>query len=145
MNVFYCVLICALIACNSITSGNKMSHLDILRIQQLGLLDKDEKIVVFYSEHKNSVAGNFFSNKRLASYWKDEKDPGKNKLNTAYYSDIVAIDTVSYAGLTYCPYMMVTKNDSTRFKVCFDGKKEEIRKVFIQALDLWKAKRAKYK
>jgi len=125
-------------ACNNIKNGNELLESDIQRIQKLGLLDKDETIIKFYSEYKNSVAGNFFTNKRMASYWIDENDSVNNQINTAFYSDIISIDTVINAGLTNSPYIHVLCKDSTKFKICFDGDKSQIRKAFVEAIENWK-------
>ena len=65
-------------ACNHIETGDALSKTDIQRIQKLNLLDKGEKIYKFYSEFKNEVAGNFFTDKRIAKYWIDEKDKTKD-------------------------------------------------------------------
>ncbi len=132
------ILFFVLPACNGIISGDKLTKSDIQRIQKLGLLEKDETILKFYSEYKKSVAGNFFTNKRLASYWLDETDKSKNNINTAFYQDIISIDTVCNAGTTYSPFMNVMRKDSSIFKVCFDGEKNEIRKTFVEAITKWK-------
>lgn len=113
-----------------------MSKADINRIQRLGLLDRNEKIIQFFSEHKNKTAGNFFTNKRLAEYWIGEIK-SDNKVHFAYYEDIRSIDTVYHPGATYCPYMLVTKKDSTQFKVCVEGSRAEIKAFFEEALALW--------
>jgi hypothetical protein len=129
--------IAVLCACNRIEAGSSLSRADIERIRSLHLLDSNERVCKFYSEYKNNVAGNFFTNKRLAKYWLDERDSSKNEISSAFYSDIRAIDTTYYAGLTYCPYLLITKSDGTSFKVCVDGKREEIQLFFEEALDLW--------
>ena len=135
------ILFFALLACNSITTGDHLSNEDIKRIQQMGLLEKDEQILKFYSEFKHSVAGNFYSNQRLASYWQDEHDQSKNTINPAFYTDIISIDTVCNAGVTNSPYMLVMQKDSSTFKVCFDGNLEEIRRTFTEAINIWKNKK----
>jgi hypothetical protein len=76
--------------------------------------------------------------KRLAKYWIDKKDKTNDKISFAFYSDIKSIDTVYYAGATYCPYMLVTKKEGSQFKVCVDGKREEIKTFFEEALNKWK-------
>ena len=73
------------------------------------LLEDTEEIKKFYSEHTNEIAGNFFTNKRLAKYWIDKGDSSKNVISSAFYGDIITIDTVYDAGLTYCPYLLITK------------------------------------
>jgi hypothetical protein len=102
------------------------------------LLDRDEVIYKFYSEFKNDRAGNFFTNKRIAKYWIDSRHKEKNEISFAFYPDIKSIDTVFYAGLTYCPYMLITRRDNTQFKVCADGKKSEIKSFFEDAMKLWR-------
>ncbi|MEL1245776.1 hypothetical protein AAEO56_16000 [Flavobacterium sp. DGU11] len=129
-----------LTSCNRITPGSTLSEKDIKRIGEIGLLDKNEKIIRFYSEMDNETAGNFFTNKRLAKYWLDKDDPAKTKVSSAYYKDIKTIDTVYYAGATYCPYMKVTTKDGYTFKVCADGEKEEIKAFFEEAMAKWKSK-----
>ena len=129
-------LLVVLISCNRIETGDTLNKTDIKRIQKLNLLDKDEKIYKFYSEFNNKVAGNFFTNKRLAKYWIDNKNKTK-EVSYAFYPDVKSIDTVYYAGATYCPFMLITKNDSSQFKVSVDGKREEIKKFFEEALNIW--------
>ena len=126
-----------LTACNYIETGHSLKKADIERIQKLDLLDKDERIYKFYSEFKNEIAGNFFTDRRIAKYWIDEKDKKKDVAAFAFYPDINSIDTVYYAGATYSPYMLVTKTDGSQFKVCVDGKREEIKAFFEDALGRW--------
>ncbi len=126
-----------LFSCNHIVTGNNLSKSDIEYIQSLKLLDNDEKVYKFYSEFKKRNAGNFFTDKRIAKYWIDERDKEKNQLTFAFYKDIKSIDTVYNAGATYSPYMLVTKLDSTTFKVSVYGKKEEIKSFFEDALKTW--------
>lgn len=122
---------------NKIETNATLSKVDIEYIRSLKLLDTTEKIEKFYSEYTNKVAGNFFTDKRLANYWIDERDKSKDKIQFAYYKDIKSIDTVYYAGSTYCPYLLVTKTDSSQFKVCVEGKREEIKAFFEEALNKW--------
>jgi hypothetical protein len=133
-------LFLVLFSCNKIETGQTLTKTDIVRIQNLKLLDSGETIIKFYSEYKKSVAGNFFTDKRMASYWADERDSTKNSWASAYYSEIKSIDTVFYAGATYCPYMLVTKTDNSTFKVCVDGKREEIKSFFEEAINKWHSK-----
>ena len=137
------IVIFFIIACNKIKTGDTLSNSDIERMHSLKLLDKGEKIYKFYSEYKNEVAGNFFTDKRMASYWIDTHDKSKNKRVSAYYQEIKALDTIYYAGLTYCPYMLITKQDGSQFKVCADGKRDEIKAFFEQALNIWRQKNCK--
>ena len=139
MTIRSSVLLLFVISCgdNKIETDETLSKSDKDYIQSLHLLDKDEKIFRFFSEFKNKVAGNFYTDKRLAKYWIDERDKSKDLVDFAYYTDIKSIDTVYYAGSTYCAYMLVTKNDDSKFKVCVDGNREKIKQFFEEALAKW--------
>lgn len=126
-----------LLSCNKIETNETLSKKDIELIQKLNLLDKDEKIIKFYSEAKRSVAGNFYTNKRLAKYWLDERDEKKNEVEFAYYKDIIKIEPKYSAGATYCPFLLVTRKDNTSFKVCADGEESEIKAFFNDAISKW--------
>jgi hypothetical protein len=123
---------------NKIETANTLTKQDFDRLHSLNLLETNEQLYKFYSEFKKSVAGNFYTDKRLASYWLDEHDKSKNKIEFAFYKDIAKIDTVYYAGVTYCPYLRITKTDSSSFKVCVDGKRQEITEFFNDAISKWK-------
>jgi ribosomal protein L31 len=135
--LFALIILCA--SCgNKIETSSTLTKQDIDRLRSLNLLDTNEQLYKFYSEFKKSVAGNFYTDKRLASYWLDEHDKSKNKIEFAFYKDIAKIDTVYYAGATYCPYLRITRDDSSYFKVCVDGKKKEIKDFFNDAIAKWK-------
>ena len=132
------LLIIFSIACHNVETGSTLTKADITRIKKLNLLDSNETIYKFYSEFRKKTAGNFFTNKRMASYWIDDHDKSKNRTSFAFYPDIISIDTVYNAGLTYAPYMLVTKKDSSQFKVCVEGKREQIKSFFEDAMKKWK-------
>ena len=136
-SIFVFVFILLLLSCNKIETVETLSKHDIERIKKLKLLDDDETIYRFYSEYNNKVAGDFFTNKRLAKYWLDEKNKTRNEVSSAFYPDVKSIDTVYYAGATYCPYLLVTKKDDSQFKVCVNGERQEIKSFFDEALNAW--------
>lgn len=135
--LLFCLLFLTACSDNRIETDKTLSNGDKTYIQSLNLLNKEETIYKFYSEFKNKVAGNFFTDKRIAKYWIDERDTSKDIIDFAYYPDIKSIDTVCYAGFTYCPYMLVTKNSNSQFKVCVDGKREEVKLFFEEAISKW--------
>lgn len=139
------LLLLSLLACksNRIETEDSLSKSDIEYIRSLHLLDSNETIYKFYSEFRKKNAGNFYTNRRIATYWIDRRDKEKNVLSYAYYRDIKSVDTVYRPGPSYCPYMLVTKSDGSQFKVCADGKHEEIKSFFEGALKLWEQKRIK--
>ena len=123
---------------NKIDTASTLTSQDIKLLHSLNVLDNDEIPIKFYSEYRKNVAGNFYTDKRLESYWLDKHDTTKDKVEFAFYKDIIKIDTVSNAGATFCPYLLVTKKDSSSFKVCVDGKQNEVSKFFNEAINLWK-------
>lgn len=84
-----------------------------------------------------TVAGNFFTDRRIAKYWIDELDKTKDQVSSSLYKDIQLIDTVHSAGLTYCPFMLITKKDNSTSKVYAEGKRQEIKVFFEEAIDKW--------
>jgi hypothetical protein len=136
ITIFSFLLLC----CQHIETDDTLSNEQINYIRRIGLLDSDERIIKFYSEYRKKIAGNFFTNKRLAKFWIDEKDSSRNYKAFAYYTDIVSIDT-NYMrnSLTYTPYLEVTKRDGTKFKVGVSGNKQNVRTFFEDAIARWKS------
>ncbi|WP_460572744.1 hypothetical protein [Flaviaesturariibacter terrae] len=124
--------------CNHIETQKTLSSEDIKRIESLKLLEKGERIEKFYSEYRKSVAGNFYTDRRFAKYWIDEHDKTKNEVSSARYSEVVAVDTVFNAGATYTPFLRIKKRDSTSFKLCVDGSRNDVRSFFEGALAAWR-------
>ena len=139
--ILFCFLLFFLFACNHIETGDSLPKSEKEYIRGLNLLDENENIYKFYSEYKMKVAGNFFTDKRIAKYWIDEYDKEKDQIVFSFYKDIKFIDTIYHAGATYTPYMLITKTDGSTFKVSVDGKKEEVKSFFEDALNLWRQRR----
>ena len=140
---FKILLLFCFFACQHIETGETLSQKQIDYIKGLGLLDEGEAIILFYSEYKKEVAGNFFTSKRMASYWIDETDISKNQQNFAFYPDIADIDT-NYMrnALTYTPYLEVIRKDSTRFRLSVEGKEKDVKQFFEEAIKKWKASKS---
>ena len=135
--IYFSLILFFLFSCNRIETGNALRKSDIAYIQKLNLLEPGEVIYKFYSEFKKEKAGNFFTNKRIAMYWIEDRYKEKNEISFAFYPDIKSIDTSYNPGASYCPYMLVTRQDSTQFKVCADGKREDIKSFFEEAMKQW--------
>jgi hypothetical protein len=138
MPKFLLIIVFLLFSCNKIENQNTLSKDDIKYLKSLKILDDDETIYQFYSEFKIKYTGNFFTNKRIASYWIDKRDSKKNEIAFAYYRDISKIDTIYKAGATYCPYFLVTTKNGNTFKVSVEGEKKEITAFFEGAIQEWK-------
>lgn len=66
---------------NRIETYQTLGKTDIDVIKSLRLLDTNERIIQFYSEYKNKNAGNFFTDRRMATYWIDPHDKLKDHAN----------------------------------------------------------------
>ena len=137
------VIIFIYIGCNRIETNDTLKKSDIKYIRSIGLLDSNEKIIKFYSQFKTRLAGNFFTDKRIATYWVDERNQSSPEIHNAYYSEVKSIDTVHYAGLTYSPYILVTKKDSTKFKVYIYGSKKSMESFLDNMVKTWKSNNTK--
>lgn len=131
------MLLC-FISCNKIENGKTLNQDDIKRITNMKLLDQNETIYKFYSQYKKTDAGNFFTNKRVAAYWIDKRNPERNTIATALYSEISKIQAVYNVGATYCPYAIIFKKDGSTFNVYVDGEKTEIKSFFDDLIFQWK-------
>lgn len=129
------LLVFSLIGCSLL--GNKnIKEADRKYIQSLGLLNNEEKILLFSTSLNVKTSGNFITNQRIASYWIDDKEKTKKKY--AYYSNIIKIDTVDLTkAWTYNSYLIITKNDSTKFKVYIEGNKNEYNIFVKTAFESW--------
>lgn len=127
-----------MISCNKIETQQTLNQADIKFIKNLNLLEDKEVIYKFYSEYKKEYAGNFFTNRRVATYWIDKRDKTKNIIQFAYYDDIANMDTIYKVGLTYSPYILITKKKGDTFKVSVDGDKKEIKSFFEDVLAEWR-------
>lgn len=136
--LFFAVM---LYGCNKIETGDSLTKADKDYINSIILLDKDEYIYNFYSNYTLKTLGNFYTNKRMVEYAIYPEDTSRNKIHSAFYDQITAIDTVYNVEATYVPYLAVTKvqgDTMEEFNVYFDGKKPELKAVFEQAINIWK-------
>jgi len=127
-------------ACNRIETADTLSPGIINNLKNMGLLNAKEGLVCYYSNYKEEIVGSIITNQRLAHYWIDEKDSSKSEIESAYYSEIVNIVDHFQMQDFDCPYLEVTKSDSTQFRVYVDGNEEEKQHFYQTALALWKQK-----
>jgi hypothetical protein len=120
-----------------IVDGNKLSHSTITRIQKLGILEKEELILYFYTSFNNKISGNFVTEKRVASYWQNNS-PKDDYIRSAYYSNIESISVKYGDGFEFTSALVIELNDGHKFDVYFNGSKEEIDKIHNVVIKLWK-------
>lgn len=139
----FVVVATLLSACgNKILTDKQLSDADRNLIRSLGLLDSSETILQFYSNYKNEIAGSFYTDRRVAHYWLDERRVENRELNTAFYEDITSIDTVISVPDFDCPYLIVGCKDGNKFKVYVDGSRDEILGFYQAILLQWNKKLA---
>ena len=138
----YLIIIILFISCdNGIKKGSELTQTDLNYIQQIGLKDENENVILFASQLDNQTSGNLITDKRLASYWIDKQKEIKN-VNSALYSEIDTILTKDLSNsLTYASYIKVVKKDNSEFKVHVDDNAKMTKKFFETAISEWKKRR----
>jgi hypothetical protein len=129
-------------------TGDDLSTQDREFISELGILDDEENIILFDSQGGGfnglKTSGNFFTDKRIASYWIDKRDTTKTSIDYAFYVDI---DTIwrypKFKSLTYASYLEVHKRNGTKFKVYVDADSTRTWDFFNRALQEWSRKNAR--
>lgn len=128
------------ISCTGIISGDQLSESEIEYIKSLGLLDENENIIQFSSQgSSNKQSGNFYTNRRVASYWLgDTKE--ENIIHSAFYESIDSIHSEDLStALTYSSHIHVFVNDSSSFKVYVDDDKENTQAFFDGVQERWES------
>ena len=139
------VLSLGLASCNKIRPGSELSEADTNYIIGLGILDKGEKIIIFETHsgwfNGTRTSGNYFTNKRIAGYWINERTK-EAKVDAAFYSDIDTITTVDFSNsLTMASYLLIKKKDGQEFKVFISLNRSETSLFFSSAIAEWKKHR----
>jgi hypothetical protein len=127
---------------NDVDTGNDLSKKERAFLRKLHILDKDEVVILFDSQAGvfNAVeqAGNFFTDKRIVSYWIDEHDSSKTTVDYAFYADIDTIRRYpKYKSLTLSSYLEVHRRNGTKFNVYVSADSAGTWKFFNRALEEW--------
>jgi len=138
-------IICSLISLPGcgIKSGKDLSVKDKKYLTSLGLLEANEQIILFNSQGTGlqpiKQSGNFFTDKRIASYWIDNGHKSRSQVEFAFYQEI---DTMwrypKYHSLTLASYLEVHRKDGTTFKVFVDADSVNTWNFFNKALSQWR-------
>jgi hypothetical protein len=125
-------------SCERIYRGDELSPSETAQIKALAHLSADEQIYQFYSNNGGvEGAGNYYTSKRIGHYWRNERDL---ETESAYYQDVARL-TMAYnpPGDFVIPYLLVTRKDSTQFRVYVGGEREQVRDFFVSCRAHWKA------
>ncbi|MBW1296286.1 hypothetical protein [Aquimarina litoralis] len=139
----YLILITVLmISCNnSIKNGKKLSQTNIKYLEDIGLIEEKEKIILFTSQMNIQTSGNLITDKRLASYWIDKKK-NTREIHSAFYNEIDTLLTKDLTkSMTYASFIKVIKKDKSEFKVYVDDNEKNTNHFFKKALNQWKKKK----
>lgn len=120
-----------------IQRGDSISRNHINYIRGIGLLAGDEHIILFDSQYRIRVSGNFFTNRRIAMYWVNIRDTTKKTTNYAFYSDIDSIKTQYFKVSADISYLDVYKSDGKKFKVFVKADSIETKYFFDSAIAEW--------
>lgn len=134
---FWGIFLCCLFACESIQRDKMLSERLIQRLKGLHLLDDDETIYQYYSNYRRRVTGNFVSDKRVATYYFDDKNSGNDEIAFAYYENIRTMDTLYRSTQITTPHLLVTTFDHKLIKVYVDGNRAAIKAFFETAMEQW--------
>jgi hypothetical protein len=129
---------------NGIQKGDELSKKDIEIITNLGLLEQNERIIEFHSQSGQSnqiaQAGNFYSNKRIASYWIEQNS--KSEINSAFYSEIDTITTHDFSNdWSTGSFLKIRTNTSHVYNVYVNGDQKDIKHFFNGAIREWENKK----
>ncbi len=130
-------------ACSTgVEPGSALSASDIAYIRSLGILDPTESIILFHSQSGESAlamqAGNFFTEKRIASYWIDRNDTTRNRVKSAMYNTIDTLVPVFDNSWPAGQYILVDLEGPNYFHCYVNGDDAAIRDFYNRVLEQWK-------
>jgi hypothetical protein len=129
-----------------VETGDDLSKQDKEFIKKLGILENDENIILFDSQGGGfnglKTSGNFFTDKRIASYWIDTNDTSKTSIDYAFYPDIDTLRRYpKFKSLTYASYLEVHKRNGKIFKAYVSADSAGTWEFFNRALEEWNRKK----
>jgi hypothetical protein len=121
---------------DTIVPGNSLSNDDLKFIQSIGLLDKDEKIELFYYTVSPKTTGNFITTKRVASYLEYEDNPNRHK-DFAYFNQIDTLYSDFRDEFGFGNRIIVKKTDGNVFYLNVNGSKKVMTDFLEKAIQYW--------
>ena len=111
--ILYILIIIVLITgcAEKLKHGNEISIKQKQFLRNLGLICDNENIILFSASGDIMKSGNFFTNKRVASYWLGRREPA---LHYSIYSDIVNIELVLSQHWSLAHKINIIRKDQTQ-------------------------------
>ena len=132
-------LISFLISCSSNNSNeNNLTPHGIEYIKSTCALDKDETILLFgtnagFSGYKQS--GNLITDKRVASYWIEDK------VKTVESSKYQEIDSIKLndriTAITLSSSLMIYKSNGTKFELYIEADSSRLYSFYTKTIEVW--------
>lgn len=139
-NIFIILLLSVLAyQCSpGVLKGKDLTKDDIEYIKSLGILEENEEIIKFSSSFRKKISGNFYTDRRIASYWQYDKSPKDNYIKSAKYTDIKSVELKHGDGFEHAPSIIVNLKNGNSFEVYFDCENDQFDKIFQEVKNLIK-------
>lgn len=139
------ILILATLGCqNGPINGSDLKKEEIQYITKLGLLDPNEKIILFDSQSDFETSGNFFTEQRIASYWISDKKE-ESDTNYAFFKDVDSLLLTDLVNdFSYASYITVYLEDGANFRVHIDADSADTYHFYDLAMKNWEKAKSEY-
>jgi hypothetical protein len=134
------LLIFLLTGCGGYRSSSGVSRADRSYLTEIGLLDPGEKVLFFSSSMTVKTSGNFFTDRRVASYWLYGDDQEKRRKSSATYAEVADI-SIRYSDDPYWSEahdVTVTLTNATAFHVYLSGNRRFAERFFRSLQAQWR-------
>jgi hypothetical protein len=135
-----CLVIMLLAGCGTPQAGSELSTDERAFLQGQGLLGDNEQVILIANNASFEVGGTFFTDQRLATYWRGERDPEKWY---ASYPAIYALDFVPAAEMSEAHQIRVRCALSVTKVVYIGGTEGAARQFYQQLRKEWERQRRK--
>ncbi len=124
-----------------VVPGDRLWASDVEFLKEINVLSKDEEIVYFYSSGLFSIKedGNFFTDKRVVSYWQDSLFGGELVVEMAAYNDIAHIKQGS-TDIFGISEIKITRTDGSWFFIVVSSEGGKDKDFVIALRSRWSAK-----
>ncbi len=118
-------------------SSSNVSYLKERRLKSINLLEEGETVLFFSSNMTTSTSGNFFTNKRVATYWIYK---GRNDINSSYYKDVedIAFETGTDPYISDLHKITISVSDGSQFTLYLSGGAKDALEIFHELEKTWK-------
>lgn len=124
---WFLVILILVIGCESNSIINDLSEKQYETIYKITGRFPEEEIYRFYSCLDLESCGNFFSNKRVVSYWITDKE---QRIDSCRINKVDSIKLILNHDIIHTHFIEIYYGDNKSFTLHFKGTKEELEEVF---------------